>query len=125
MKTTASFRSWKTLFADSVLRRRPRRPRGVEHRLGALEEQQRERARVGDRDRDGRVGGHHDGGDEHARDGGAGRLLERGPDRPLEPVRREELLRRQDARQDRAVGGEEEARAGAEHERDDRSGAGS
>ena len=73
---------------------------------------------VGDRDHDRRVGGDQRG-QQHAGDGRTRRLLQRRTDRPLEPVRREQLLRRQDARQDRAVGREEEPRAGAEHERDD------
>ncbi len=75
---------------------------------------------MGDRDGDGCVGGHHDGRDEHARNGGARRLLERGADGSLEPIRREELLRRQDAGQDRAVRGKEEPRSCAEQERHDR-----
>ena len=59
-------------------------------------------------------------GQQHARRGGTRGLLQRRADRPLEPVRREQLLGRQDARQDRAVRREEEPRTRPEHERDDR-----
>ena len=123
VNTTASRRSENTLFAEwswvcsspesgSASDRRPARGSGRRNirSTNAHREPPRSRPRHGQ----GPCGAQHAGG------GRARRLLQRGADRPLEPVRREKLPRRQDARQDRAVRGEEEPRPGAQDERDDR-----
>jgi hypothetical protein len=88
--------------------------------LGAHEEQEDEGDRVRGRDDPHRVRRRDDGGDDDTRDGGARRLLQGGADGALEAVRREQLRRRQDAREDRAVRGIEEPGARAEDERCDR-----
>ena len=115
VNTTASRRSWKTLFAEWSAALRivgvgvlPRLLRG----LGPQEQQDHERRAVRDRDHDRRVR-RDQCGQQHAGRGRARRLLQCGADRPLEPVRGEELPRREEARQDRAVRREEEPGPGA------------